>query len=435
MKPQWKSEIRPRLAGLRLAPAREAAVVEELAQYLEDYYAELLAGGASEAEAYEQALADLSGSELLTRELRRLERQVAPEPVVFGTNRRTNMIADLWQDLRYGARTLRTQPGFTLIAALTLGLGIGANTAIFSVVNGVLLRPLPFPEPERILSVWATDARRGQDRRVVSYPNFADWQAQQSVFERIAAFEETSATLTGAGEPEQLRGVNVSAALFPLLGARPALGRWFSEQGAQGGDDAAIIISEGLWQRRFGADPQTVGRAITLNGQPRAVIGVMPASFSFPPDASRAAEFWSLLRPDQERGSNHLKVIARLKPGVTIAQAQAGMNTVAGQMTAQYPNFNTGRGIRLIGLQNDLTRNVRRALLMLLASVGCVLLIACANVANLLLARVAGRQKEIAVRTALGATRGRVIRQLMAESALLAGAGGAMGLLLAAWGM
>jgi putative ABC transport system permease protein len=434
----WKQVIDERLASLNLEPAREAAIVEELAQYLDDHYAELLASGVSEVEAVRRTLAELSGSEILERELRRVERQPPPDPIVLGTNRRTNMIADLWQDLCYGARTLLKNPGFTLIAVLTLGLGIGANTAIFSVVNGVLLRALPFPEPERILNVLATDIGRGQDRRGVSYPNFADWRVQQSLFERFAAFDVTSATLTGAGSPEQLRGINVSADLFPLLGVQPLLGRWFSEQEAQAGDATAIIISEGLWRRHFGADPQIVGmagRAITLNSQSCVIIGVMPASFSFPLGASRATEFWRLLKPDQQRGNNHLNVIARLKPGVTMAQAQAGMNTVAGRMTAQYPQANTGRGIRVIGLQEDLTRNVRRALLMLLASVGCVLLIACANVANLLLARVTGRQREIAVRMALGATRGRVIRQLLAESALLACTGGALGLLLAAWGI
>ncbi|MBO0801419.1 MAG: ABC transporter permease, partial [Blastocatellia bacterium] len=195
----------------------------------------MLAGGATEVEAYRQTLVELNGSELLARELRRAERQITQESVARGAaHRRSKMITDLWQDLRYGARLLRKNPGFTLIAVFTLALGIGANTAIFSVINGVLLRPLPFPEPERILCVWATDARRGDNRRIVSYPNFADWQAQQTVFERIEAFEETSATLTGAGAPEQLHGANVSAAIFPLLGVQPSLGRQFSEQEAQG---------------------------------------------------------------------------------------------------------------------------------------------------------------------------------------------------------
>jgi putative ABC transport system permease protein len=431
----WKSAIRDRLQSLRLTPAREAAIIEELAQYLDDHYAELLAGGLTEAEAYRLTLTELEGSELLVQELRCAERRVAPESIGLENARRANMISHLWQDLRYGAHLLLKRPGFTSIAVLTLALGIGANTAIFSVVNGVLLRALPFPEPERILSVWATDIRRGENRRGVSYPNFADWRARQTVFERFAAFDVASATLTGAGSPEQLRGTNISADLFPLLGVQPLLGRWFSEQEAQAGDAAAIIINEGLWQRLFGANPQMIGRGITINGQSCVIIGVMPASFSFPFNSGRAMEFWRLLKPDQQRGNNHLNVLARLKPGVTMAQAQSEMNTVAGQMTAQYPQANTGRGIRLVGLQEDLTRNVRRALLMLLASVGCVLLIACANVANLLLARVSGRQKEIAVRMALGATRGRVIRQLLAESALLAGTGGALGLVLAAWGI
>jgi len=433
--PDWKPEIIRRLARLQLAPTRENAIVEELAQHLDESYAELLACGMSEAEAQRQVRTELSESDLLAQELRRVERQVAPDPILLGTNRRTNMIADLWQDLRFGARMLVKQPGFNLIAVLTLALGIGANTAIFSVVNGVLLRPLPFTEPERILSVWATDAKRGQDRRVVSYPNFADWRAQQSFFERIAGYEGANVTLTGMGAPEQLRGLDASADLFPLLGVPTLLGRWFSEQEAQANDATPVLISEGLWQRRFGADAQIVGRTITLNGQSRVIIGVMPARFSFPLNTLWATEFWQLLKPDQQRGSNRLNVVARLKTGVTMAQAQVEMNAVAGRLTAQYPQSNTGRGIRLIGMQEDLTRNVRRALWLLWASVGFVLLIACANVANLLLARAAGRQKEIAMRTALGATRGRVIRQLLAESTLLACAGGAAGVLLAAWGI
>jgi putative ABC transport system permease protein len=342
---------------------------------------------------------------------------------------------EMVQDLRFGARMLLKNPGFTLIAILTLGLGIGANTMIFSVVNGVLLRALPFNDPERILSVWATDAKRGQDRRAVSYPNFDDWRAQQTVFERFAGIDFAGATLTGAGTPEQLPGLNASADLFPLLGAQPLVGRRFSEQEAQSNDETVVIISESLWRRRFGADAKIVGSAITLDGKSRTVVGVMPASFRFPLDTPLPAEFWGLLRPDRERGHNQLNVIARLKPGITMEQAQAEMNAVAGRLTAQYPNFNTGRGIRLTGMQEDLTRNARRPLLFLLACVGCVLLIACANVANLLLARVTGRQKEIAVRTALGATRGRVIRQLLVESALLAVTGGAAGVLLATWGI
>jgi putative ABC transport system permease protein len=347
-------------------------------------------------------------------------------------------MGNIWQDLRYGARMLSKKPGFTLIAVITLALGIGANTAIFSVVNGVLLRALPFTKPEQIISVWATDVKRGQNRRPASYPNFADWRAQQSVFECMAAYSETSATLTGFDAPEQLHGVNASVDLFPLLGVQPLLGRWFSDQEAQASGATAVVISEGLWRRRFSADrnmANIIGRAVTLNGQSRVVAGVMPAWFRFPLDADYTTEFWLPLDPDRERGWNHLGVVARLKANITMTQAQAEMDVVASRITAQYPDFNTGRGIRLTGMQADLTRNVRTALLILLASVGCVLLIACANVANLLLARVAGRQKEIAVRAALGATRWRVIRQLLAESLLLAALGGASGLLLAAWGV
>ncbi len=261
---EWKPEIRQRLAGLKLAPTREAAIVEELAQHLDDCYEELLAGGATEDEAYRATLAELSESEILARELRRVERQVAPEPIVLGTNRRTNMIADLWQDLRYGARMLSKKPGFTALAVIALALGIGASTAIFSVINAVLLQPLPFHDPDRLVRVWRASAE--EERSQISFPDFADLRAQQSVFERMAAWRISDYTLTGKGDPVNLRGVVVTADLFPLLGAALQLGRSFTPEEDQAGN-RAVILSHSLWQQRFNADPDVVGKTVTINSR------------------------------------------------------------------------------------------------------------------------------------------------------------------------
>jgi putative ABC transport system permease protein len=438
--PDWKPEIRRRLANLRLAPVRENAIVEELAQDLDDWYEELLSGGATEAEAYQQTLAELSSHELLALELRRVEWQVAPESIVLGANRRTNMIADLWQDLRFSVRMLMKNPGFTLIAVLTLALGIGANTAIFAVVNALLLRPLPYPDAERLAIVATTMRRERVEVRSTSYPDFVSWRDLNTVFEQIAARSSTSFSLLSGNEPERVNGELVSANYFSLLGARAAHGRAFLPEEDRTPDAHRVaMVSYGLWQRRFGGSPNLVGQTIQLSDGNYTVVGIMPEGFR---GISHDAELWlpmmmnSAVRPGQglqQRNQRWLSTIARLKPGVSVPQAQAEMDAIARGLEQTYPNTNANRGVLVTPLHEQLFGNMQLMLWILLGAVGCVLLVGCANVANLLLHRAATRQKETAIRLALGATPGRLMRQLLTESLLLALAGGALGSLFAFW--
>ena len=432
--PDWKTEIRRRLANSHLSPTREAAIIEELAQYLEDYYDELLAGGATEAEAYRQTLAELSGSELLAYELRRAQRQGTLEPIEFGTNRRTNMIAALWQDLSFGARMLLKQPGFTIIAALTLALGIGANITIFSVVNAALLRPLPYPEAEQLVFLWSESPQRNIKERASAWANVADWRNQSQSFAEIAVFDPTVMTLTGAAEPEPVVIVGASANLFSLLGVAPVLGRAFTADDEQ---RRVVVLSYGLWRRRFGASPDIVGQMVEIDGARSQVIGVMPESFQFP---NQAAQVW---RPTlvgeaekTKRDRGFWRVVGRLKAQTTLAQAQTEMNLIAERLAQAYPETNKDLGVNVVPFQFQFTgRNVRLALWILFGAVVFVLLIACTNVANLMLARNLAREREMAIRMALGAGRMRLIRQLLTESALLALLAGAVGLFIARFGL
>ncbi|MFZ0063159.1 MAG: ABC transporter permease [Pyrinomonadaceae bacterium] len=347
-------------------------------------------------------------------------------------------------DLRYGIRSLLKHPGFAAVAVITLALGIGANTAMFSVINGVLLRPLPYQEPERLVTIWEESPERDMLQMPVSIANLRDWAEQSQTLDQISAYTFSNLNLTGTGEPVQLAAVRVSANLFPLVGATPMLGRTFLPEDDKDGAGRVVVLSHATWKNRFASNPKIIGQAVTINNQTHTVVGVMPANFQFPVGFGYMGKvlndpidlYVPIAAPSEEAARGHYSffAIGRLKPGATLSQAQAEMTGIERRLEQQYPDTNTGIGVRLVSTQEQTVKEIRPALLVLLGAVAFLLLIACANIANLLLARSAARQKEFAIRAALGASRLRVLRLLLTESVLLSLVGGALGLLFAVWG-
>src|SRR6476469_7907298 len=344
-------------------------------------------------------------------------------------------MSTLLQDLRYSIRMLAKSPGFAVIAVLTLALGISANTALFTVVNGVLLNPLPYPHSEQLVAVYASAP--GVEQGPATYLNFLDWQRQTQTLSSLAMYRNQDYNLTGGSEAERLSGYMISADFFPTLGVKPILGRTFLSGDDQPGAAPVMILGGGLWKRKFGASPEVIGKSLILNGTSYSVVGVIPAGFTFygqDRDVYTPIGQWKDPSFRDRRISVSARVIGRLKPEVTLAQASADMNVVARNLAAAFPVANKQAGITLVSMKQDIVGNVQPILLVLLAAVGFLLLIACANVANLLLARSLGRSREFAVRAALGAGQMRLLRQLLTESILLAALGGVLGFLLAFYG-
>ncbi len=341
----------------------------------------------------------------------------------------------LLRDLKFSARSLLKRPALTIVAIVTLALGIGANTAIFSIVHALLIKPLPFPDPENIVALWDRMPDRGVERNEVTVANYLDWRAQNKSFEHLGIYRWWSANLTGGESPERIQGFQVTPNFLDIVGVKPVFGRGFLAEEDQPGKDSVALLSYSLWQRRFGADPNIVNKTISTNGVTRTVIGVLPPGFNYPKGAEIYAPIALTPEVSGNRGNHSYLGIGRLKQGVSLAGAQADLDAIAAQLEKQYPESNTGRGVVIYPILEDTVRMYSTALWVMMAAVGFVLLIGCANVANLMLARAAGRQREIALRTALGASRLRIIRQLLTESVLLGVAGGCLGILVAYWSL
>jgi putative ABC transport system permease protein len=435
----WRRHLRSRLAGLRLTPEREAEIIDELSQHLDQRYDELRAGGASATEALRLALEELRGPGVLAQQMRSLGQARTPLPLTSGVPTSQGVVAGLLPDLRYAARMLRKQPGFAAVAILTLALGSGATTAIFSVVYGVLLKPLPFRDPERLVAVWHRAPGLNMPLLEQGAATYFTYRESGRVFEDIALWRSEEVSITGLGEPERAPALLMTDGLLGILRVQPLIGRFLTREDDAPRTPQRAILTHGYWQRRFGGAVDVIGRPVTIDGKPCEVIGVLPSSFKFLNTNPAVLLPFQFNRATTRVGDFSYRGLARLKPGVTLDQANGDVARLIPLAFDRFPTWpgltrklfeEAGLGPNVRPLSQDVIGDVGRVLWILAGTVGIVLLIACANVANLFLVRAEGRQHELAIRTALGASRNRIARELLAESLALALAGGAVGLLL-----